>query len=314
MVKIAIVSMVKAPLHELRIFVHYHLNIGIDEIILLFDDPQDPGLQDLSQIPRVTCIACTSEYWQSKVGERPDIFSRRQFTSINEGVNIAADKGCNWVVQLDSDELVKPSTDIRGILESCSADVLRFKVLEAVSEQENYENIFTATLFRNESSKTKIRVAKLLGCSRAFYQNEYFRGHTVSKVAVKLSSRIQTHGVHGPKQYDRKTTSFENTNEVALLHFDCVGFDSWNRKWGGRANGSCISVTMRENREQQLQAYIEVTKAGRLAQVELYKRLHIITGYEKGVLFLLGMLKRVRIKQSLLVYLENTTAPREYIP
>ena len=44
MTRIAIVSMVKAPLHELRLFVHYHLNIRIDEIILYFDDPQDPGL------------------------------------------------------------------------------------------------------------------------------------------------------------------------------------------------------------------------------------------------------------------------------
>ena len=109
-------------------------------------------------------------------------------------------------------------------------------------------------------------------------------------MVVKLSSKIRTHGVHGPKEYDRKTTSFENTNEVALLHFDCVGFDSWNRKWGSRASGSCLLVTMRENREQQLQSYIQAKEAGCLAQAELYKRLHIITGYEKGVLFLLAAL------------------------
>ena len=55
---------------------------------------------------------------------------------------------------------------------------------------------------------------------------------------------------------------------------------------------------MRENREQQLQSYTQAKEAGCLAQAELYKRLHIITGYEKGVLFLLGMLKRVKITQS----------------
>ncbi len=62
MVKIAIVSMVKAPLNELRVFVHYHLNIGIDEIILLFDDPQDPGLEAFSPISAVTHIACSEDY------------------------------------------------------------------------------------------------------------------------------------------------------------------------------------------------------------------------------------------------------------
>ena len=299
MIRIALVSMVKAPLHELRIFVHYHLNIGIDEIILLFDDPLDPGLDAFSQSPSVTCIACSAEFWKSKTGERPDSFSTRQLININEGVKIAGGKDCNWVIQLDGDELVKPKIDIKSILGNCNADVLRFKVMEAVSEKVNYDNIFSASLFKTESSTTKIKIARLLGCSRMIFRNEYFRGHTASKVAVRLSAAIQTHGVHGPKKYDRKTTSFENTHEISLLHFDCVGFDSWNRKWGGRYDGTSLTVTMRENREQQLQAYIRATEAGRYAQAKLYRRLHIITGYEKGVLFLLGMLRRLRMKQSL---------------
>ena len=299
MIKIAIVSMVKAPLHELRLFVHYHLNIGIDEIILLFDDPLDPGLEAFPQFQRVTAIACSSDYWKNTAEERPDIFGIRQITNINEGVKIALDRGCSWVIPIDSDELIKPSTDIKRTLENCNADVLRFKVMEAVSEKEDYDNIFAATLFKNESSEAKIKVAKLFGCSQAFFKNEYFRGHTASKMAVKISHNIQKHGVHGPREYDRNKTIFSNTKDISLLHFDCVGFSSWNTKWGNRHDGTCKSVTMRENRKNQLQAYSQAKQKGHEALANLYNRFQVIPGREKIVLTLIGMLQRVKLNQSL---------------
>ena len=40
--KVAVVATVKTPLHELKMFVHYYQNLGIDEIILFCDDPEDP--------------------------------------------------------------------------------------------------------------------------------------------------------------------------------------------------------------------------------------------------------------------------------
>ena len=281
-----------------RCIVQYHLNIGIDEIILFFDNPHDPAIMTFTQ-QQVTCIACSEEYWINISGERPDIFSHRQKTNVNEGARIATGKKCQWVIQIDSDELISPATNIKMILENCHADVLRFKVMEAVSETVSYSDIFTATLFKNESRESKTKAARLLGCSQIIYKNEYFRGHTASKVAVNVNSSIQTHGVHGPSEYDKSTTRIKNTRDITLLHFDCVGFDSWNAKWGGRFDGSCKSVTMRENRRQQLEAYGRAKEAGPEALVKLYKRLHVIRSYEKGILFLLGMLTRVKINQSL---------------
>jgi len=39
MTKVALISTVKGPTNEILMFVHYHLNSGLDEIILFFDDP-----------------------------------------------------------------------------------------------------------------------------------------------------------------------------------------------------------------------------------------------------------------------------------
>jgi hypothetical protein len=301
MTRIAIISTVKAPLHELRMFVNYHLNIGIEEIILFFDNPLDTAIDALSQYQNVSTVACTSEFWFKKLGENPGTFGDKQHANVNEGVQIAIDRGCDWIIHIDSDELINPSINIKHILANCSADALRFSLMEAATEREDYDNIFTTTLFKRPSSGRKLQVAKFLGCSHALFENEYIRGHTASKMAIRVSPKIQIYGVHGPKEYDIDTTIIENTSEIDLLHFDCVGFESWNTKWGRRFNGSCKSLTMRPNREKQFQAYVQAKQKGGKALFHLYKRLHIIPKREKITLFVLGMLTRIKLDQTLFV-------------
>jgi len=280
-------------------FVNFHLNIGIDEIILFFDDPLDKAINALSQYQNVGTVACTTEYWFKKLGRNPVTFGDKQHTNINEGVQIAVDKGCEWVIHIDSDELINPSTNIKHVLANCSADALRFNLMEAVSEKEDYDNIFATTLFKKLSTEKKLQAAKLLGCSHALFENEYFRGHTASKMAIHVSPKIRVYGTHGPKEYETNTTIIENTRDIDLLHFDCVGFGNWNTKWSRRFNHSYNSVVMRPNRIKQLQAYIQAKQKDRKALSSLFNRLHVISGREKMTLFLLGMLTRVKLDQSL---------------
>ena len=68
--KIAIVSTVKGPLNELLMFINYHLNIGIDQIILFFDDPQDTCIDQIdAKYKNVHAVKCTEEYWLSQTSE-----------------------------------------------------------------------------------------------------------------------------------------------------------------------------------------------------------------------------------------------------
>ena len=107
------------------------------------------------------------------------------------------------------------------------------------------------------------------------------------------------YGIHGPNEYDRNTTIIENTREIGLLHFDCVGFESWTTKWGRRLDGSSKSLSLRPNRVNQLQAFTQANQKGNKALRNLYKRFHVIPVREKGILFLLGMLTRVKLDPSL---------------
>jgi hypothetical protein len=299
MTKVAVISTVKAPPHELHMFVNYHLNIGIDEIILFFDDPLDTSIDTFSQYQNVSTVACAPEYWLKNLDHNPSGFGEKQITNVNVGVQIAVDKRCGWIIHIDSDELINPLANIKHILANCSSDALRFSLMEAASEKEDYETIFSTTLFKKPSSDKKLQIAKLLGCSHSLFENEYFRGHTASKMAIRVGPKIRTYGIHGPKEYDIDTTVIENTTAIQLLHFDCVGFESWNTKWGLRINGSWTHQNMRPNRVKQLQAYIQEKQNGSTALSNLYTRFHIVPKREKGTLFLLGMLTRVKLDQSL---------------
>ena len=116
MVRIAVISTVKSPLSELILFVNYHLNIGVDKIILFFDDPLDEGIEILSQYKNVCVFICSNEYWYEKTGStRPISLDERLVINVNEGAKTAENMGCNWILQIDSDELVSQMISLKHI-------------------------------------------------------------------------------------------------------------------------------------------------------------------------------------------------------
>lgn len=65
MIKTAIIATVRASIDDLRLYVHYQLNTGVDEIILLFDDPLDEGVDAFTQYSNVTSIASLASNWNT---------------------------------------------------------------------------------------------------------------------------------------------------------------------------------------------------------------------------------------------------------
>jgi hypothetical protein len=303
--RVAVISTVKVPLDQLRMYVNYHFNIGIDEFILFFDDPDDPGIEAMSAYRGLTAITCSDAYWAEIPGGKPGILSDQQVENLKIGVEIAKRNNCEWVIHIDTDELLNPLKDIKTVLADCDADSLRFDLLEAVSGQEYYNNIFEPILFRQESSKQKIRLAERLGCSKAIWNQEFIRGHHLSKSATRLGPSVNYIDVHMPKGHEESMLR-KNCKEIQLLHFDCVGLKDWDSKWSNRTlDGSDLSNPKlkpnrhRKNRIKQHYAYLEAKASGRVEMLELYQAMYAIPKREQFVLWLLGMLKRVKIDRRL---------------
>lgn len=295
---IGIISTVKAPTLQLYLFVNYHLNIGVDHIILFFDDPEDVGITSFSQYPRVTVISCSSEYWKERIGDRPESIEERQIVNVNQGAEYLSLKKCNWLIHIDCDELLNTSQPIKKVIGGFNADVIRFSVLEAVAEQEKYDHIFIPTLFKKKARKLQISVAQRFGCSNAIFDGEYFRGHTASKAAVRIIPKMKgEYGIHGPKK--SLCNRVGKTDKIQLLHFDCVSIDEWKMKWDRRIDGTGMALRMRDNRKDQMLLYENAKKEGNETLSIMFNKMHNIRKKERPILYVLGMLTRINLDKRL---------------
>jgi hypothetical protein len=299
--KVCLVSTIRSPVIETIYFVNYHLNIGIDEVILFFDDPDDEAFALLQDYASVRLIRCDSNYWKAQGISRPATIEDRQECNANVGLRIAAENGFQWIIHIDSDELIVPKYQLKTALSMSSADVLRFTIKEAVSERDHYDNIFQATLFKErakDEKRLRRRLAMLFGCGRAFFEGEYFRSHAASKAAVRVSPKITHLKLHGPKLAKPETITETQTTLVTLLHYDCVGIDAWKTKWRRRIDGSATAVRIRPARQKQLDLFKEAYGNAN-DEIALYASLHKISKYQQLVLRILGLLTVIKLKDEL---------------
>ena len=298
--KVCLVSTIRSTVQETIHFVNYHLNIGIDEIIVFFDDPDDEAFVYLQDYARVRLIRCDGAYWQAQGARRPTAIEDRQECNASLALKIAAEDGFQWIIHIDSDELILPKNGLKAILSACSVDVLRFAIKEALAERDQYDSIFQATLFKERAKaerRLRSRLAMLFGCSETFLEGEYFRAHAASKAAVRISPKITRLNLHGPTAKAEPVVEAK-TALVALLHYDCIGIDAWRTKWARRIDGSGAAVRIRPNRQKQLELF-KAAYGKANDEIALYNRLYRITKYQRFVLRTLRLLTVIKLKNEL---------------
>jgi hypothetical protein len=300
MEKIGIVTTLKAPLRETIQYVHYHLNIGVDKLLLFFDDPNDPAIRYFRLYPQVSCIPCNEEHWRKFATSHRLSLEDRLKINANIGLKTVREGGYDWIIHIDSDELLYSEETIGAVLAKTNSDILRFELYEAVPEKETYDDIFgEVTLFKRTASRFKRILARSLGCRHAFFRGEYFRGHIASKTAVRVKSDITRLGIHQPES-GKKTMVMENTERIKLLHFDCCSLETWKTKWTRRLDGTAIVTHMRKNRRRQYEAFARAFQKGDEERLlALYRRLYFIPEKEKRILNRLNLLTYIPIDKQL---------------
>lgn len=191
--KICVVTMIKAPLKCTLYFVNYHLNIGVDHVYMLFDNPNDEAVEILKRNRRVTCFRGNSEYWKKLTSDvklipilkemkkgkgfsgakssqlakaKKNELARVEKQELNASYvfNLVKKNGYDWVAHLDSDELIYIDGSLKSLLSEApkGIDVLRLTALEAVPEKYSPDNVFLeTTLFKGMGT-----------ISRFYYRNK----------------------------------------------------------------------------------------------------------------------------------------------
>jgi histidyl-tRNA synthetase len=321
--RIATVTTLKAPLEETLSFVSYHLNSGIDHMYLFFDDPNDDAISHISDHRQLTCFRCTQDYWKNN-GMRPGTkIQLKQRTNATLAFKYARAKNIEWLVHLDSDELLFSKTSFKKLFSDISdkIDVIRFPVLEAIPQQLKYEHpfqdihLFKAHLVLKSSyndftilpadQKKQLKRAKFWYRRKKLYHilannikersSNFLLGHTVGKAATRTTTDIRYIENHLPVTNSDKKPFIKISQNGYILHYDCQGYSSWKNKWKSRINGSAnFDITrFSKQRRKQMQLFREASSKGEQEIKNLFKNLYHLTKYEQTILYLTGLLKKI---------------------
>lgn len=295
LLKIAIVLTVKAPIEQLRQFLDYHLSIGFDRIYVYFDDPNDRAIREFQLHPKLTIHRCTNDYWQSAHNSaRNDSIIIRQELNVKHAMVCAKQDRIDWLAHIDCDELIYPRVPIKKYLQDYPLDHIQFQILEAIPDKLHYDSIFEPKLFRKRPSKLMKKIARRL-CKNCIFFGQYFRAHTDSKAMIRLANEAIRIDLHYAVEYDSgKMLPYTRDSHIQLLHFDSIGVDSFKNKfvWRGEPDDPCDHGNKRTHIADLLK---KAVNEGESSIIKTYKEIFFLSNYEKVILRLLGLTKKVRI-------------------
>lgn len=325
---VATVTTIKAPVQQTLAFVGYHLCCGIDHMFLYFDDPQDASIPYLTRKNRVTCIPCDEPHWRIR-GITPEAaIEVKQETNATEAFRLARQAGFEWLVHVDSDELLYAERSLPDLF-SCvppQTEVLVFPTCEAVPQRLQYDrpfrdislfkynpaahflqgNVFKGYVDRRMRGpiariwRYKRRLVKWLGCDHPTFMNSFLLGHTNGKAATRTSSPVREIGIHRPQEVRGQALCIYTVRRGAVLHFDCMGYEQWRDKWTSRLNGSAHFDTsrFRSDRLRLLRMFESALQTGSDAVLrDLYRRMYVLSPRQKAVLRSLGFVRRIRLDE-----------------
>lgn len=291
---------------------------------LFFDDPDDQAISFLQDYERVECVRCDARYWAEYGGHRDRSVEERQEANATRAWQWAKEQGFDWLVHLDSDELLHSKRGLRSLFarQSSRTDVVLFPVMEAVPQAmrcprpfhdislfKYYAPVggrhasFTMTRYDQirywmhvQAWRRRKQVATALGCAHSQIIGQYLLGHMVGKSATRTTAPVARIQNHLPVPQKGKQLTRSVAFSAAVLHFDCRGYDPWKAKWARRLRGEADFDFSRfaPHRRKQLTrlqaAYEDCNKA---ALESIYRKWYIIPDNERRIMRTLGLLRTV---------------------
>lgn len=218
-------------------FVSWYLREGADQIVICFDDANDPAITVLEHVPGVYCLPCTPEFWGA-IGVVPTArFPKRQNRAMNF---VYRSLRGGWFLNVDGDELLH--LDGRRLVDELAhvpADVRSLTVRPA-------ENIQTVP----NTGPLQFRRLMTRPVARAVY-GEYagmmvkrggLSGHTIGKTVNRAGIAgviMRQHFLQNPQDGEVVMDRIIGAEEGGyLLHFFDQGYDVWRAKLPWRLSSS----------------------------------------------------------------------------
>lgn len=214
-----IVTTLKEESRVVKRFVAHHLAIGADQIILFFDDPDDPAADLLEHLEPVTVIRCGSDHWG---GRRPAAHQKRQKINANLAY---LDAKVDWLIHIDADELIHNRADVAAELAAVPStqNVVRLPVAESFAGTQQDYSIFRLAL--PDTPRGRRIGAQVYGEAYPVLEGGLL-SHTAGKFFVRTGVPDIKLSIHGPFHADRRDNG-EDSQSMTLLHLHGYDEDEW---------------------------------------------------------------------------------------
>ena len=303
------ITTLKQSVQQTLEFVHYHLNIGADRVVLFFDDPRDPAIARVEGYDRVVAVRCDATHWYEALGYVPDTMSEKIRANMRVGCEMLRAADVEWGICLDADELLhnRNQRRLQGHLEGFARDVGVVKVwpVESVLTDDMRERTFASTWFRRRplsnsglSARAKSAALKLATRGRREVTRDGFFGHVEGKAFVRLRHRLEDYRHHNP----RPASAFARQEEsvpIWLLHFDCPEFSEWKLRWERRVTGESRQVNIGDKRARQQEIIADAVARGDRAMRRLYRKWFFVSRPERAYLRAFRLIARIPLDQRL---------------
>ena len=244
---IALVLTVKNEARLLRSNLLYHRAIGACEIFVYFDGTTDNGKQTISDLDYVTAqdSVKADQYQEVHFLEKfttnaKEHHTARQCLNTYDALQQCKEKGYDWLISIDADELVctdfNDRSDLPNFFSQINQEVtiVNLKVREALQRQIAYDNVFAAeTLFKTThrygSRFQKITKQVYNPFLKANQRFSFWYGQHMGKGAIRVASDTIPHNVH---RYKNQDGSSPNVYEAGfVLHYHAYDVQDFIKKF-----------------------------------------------------------------------------------
>ncbi|WP_322864722.1 glycosyltransferase family 2 protein (plasmid) [Aquicoccus sp. G2-2] len=263
-------------------FLAHHLTTEVTELFVFFDDPCDGLAEVFADVPRVTTIACDSDYW-AKYGPkkgRPKGHRQRQ----THNAELAARRLCKteWIAHIDADEFLYPraSSSISSILSNVPNDIDAVRILPAehmFSEKYNPGQLSLQGYFKLKPPNGSRWGHVLYGDLGEFFPNG-FQGHEVGKSFKRTSNREARFNIHFVRKDRTSIPEVKISQEQAvLLHYFPASFEDWCHKFERRVEDAQYFQSMPEHAQRRYGLYESARRQKQPDGVdELFRSLNVL--------------------------------------
>jgi len=259
-------------------FINYNLNLGVGHMFIFLDKTEVDFVN--YDDDRVTIIPMNKQFISAIVPDGKALDYRdKQNAAIRTGIELAKEKGYEFISSIDIDELMvfeEPIEDLLKNMDYLNADALRMYLFELYPEDGTCDGMYDETIF-----KKKIPGVRVKDIDKDLDNTFMYRGHVKSKYIYRTNLSVSLHGAHMNDPYDRPNVLIETT-KVKLYHYYGYSLQEFLDKYAFKK--TLLKRGRTGEKIKRIIRRIEKANGDPKKLEELYIETHILTPRDKAIL------------------------------